>query len=212
MQVCVVSRCVCVWNATAIFFFLPWYNAHAFSSTVEIMIIIECLHLPNTLHFYWESIYEEFNGKLVIIVRSKHVYKHICTVEHRKNVAAEFIMLGSVFSAFVLTLSWTQRKRKTKQKKNRICKTLWFILFSFSSFVFFYGIFLTFTFDFQCAMLFEIGRDTSNGTNTCKQSFYRCVSFTSFPIIWYRDFISFPYDVPLFWIGSNSIAHCHILF
>lgn len=35
-----------------------------YSSTVEIMIIIECLHLQNTLHFYWESIYKGIRWKI----------------------------------------------------------------------------------------------------------------------------------------------------
>lgn len=49
------------------------------------MIIIECLHLSeNTLHFYWESICAEFDGKLVIIVKNKHQYIHSAFVEHRR--------------------------------------------------------------------------------------------------------------------------------
>lgn len=133
-----------------------------FSSTVEIMIIIEVSASPNTLHFYWESIYEEFDGKLVIIVRKREQAIWKRKEKNTFTTVAEFIMFSTfVFALWspltMMTTTTTAEKKRWKQQwarerhthwvEKRVCKTLWFILFAFSSFVSFTA--LTFTFDFR---------------------------------------------------------------
>lgn len=165
--ICLAIVCVCVYNSTCCVFFL-FFCFHLFSSFHFVCDIMRAHFFldycnndysrmsasRNTLHFYWESICKEFDGKLVIIVwnknlcvlftriKSRSVHKDKATtittttirysIELRRNniTKIEFIMFQVVFRhSFVSTFCHTVPKYR---KKNFVkCSDLFYFTLSF---------------------------------------------------------------------------------
>lgn len=97
----------------------------------------------------------------------------------------------------------SQRETHTNWVEKRVCKTLWFILFAFSSFVSFTA--LTFTFDFRfffCATAAVVVFFSSSTT------IVKLTLFASFSNAWYWVFCCLFF----FCYVSALFQHCHISF